>query len=77
MSSAPLIEFNNVTRTFGSGDKTVTSVDDVILRVDRGEVLERQRLGQGHAPRITGTSTGFRPLGRPSFNRSGGVAHHR
>ncbi|MGJ9407099.1 methionine ABC transporter ATP-binding protein [Nesterenkonia aurantiaca] len=38
MSTAPLIEFNNVSRTFGTGDKTVTAVEDVSLRVDRGEV---------------------------------------
>ncbi|GAA1150799.1 methionine ABC transporter ATP-binding protein [Nesterenkonia lutea] len=38
MSSGPLIEFRNVSRTFGTGDKTVTAVDDVSLRVDRGEV---------------------------------------
>ncbi|MCH8561513.1 methionine ABC transporter ATP-binding protein [Nesterenkonia sp. LB17] len=38
MSTAPLIEFNRVSRTYGTGDKTVTAVDDVSLRVDRGEV---------------------------------------
>ena len=38
MSTPPLIEFNNVSRTFGTGDKTITAVDDVSLRVDRGEV---------------------------------------
>ncbi|MBE1515249.1 methionine ABC transporter ATP-binding protein [Nesterenkonia halotolerans] len=38
MSSASLIEFRNVSRTFGTGNKTITAVDDVSLTVDRGEV---------------------------------------
>ena len=35
----PLIEFRNVTRTFGQGERAVTAVDDVSLSVDRGEVF--------------------------------------
>lgn len=35
----PLIEFRGVTRTFGEGERAVTAVDDVSLRVHRGEVL--------------------------------------
>ncbi|SMY11451.1 methionine ABC transporter ATP-binding protein [Brevibacterium jeotgali] len=33
-----LIEFRDVTRTFGKGEKAVTAVDDVSLHVDRGEI---------------------------------------
>lgn len=38
MSSPSLIEFRNVTRTFGKGERAVAAVDDVSLHVDRGEV---------------------------------------
>ncbi|WP_029088186.1 methionine ABC transporter ATP-binding protein [Brevibacterium album] len=39
MSSDHLIEFKEVTRTFGSGERAVTAVDRVSLHVDRGEVF--------------------------------------
>ncbi|MFL1430871.1 MULTISPECIES: methionine ABC transporter ATP-binding protein [unclassified Nocardiopsis] len=38
-SGETLIEFRDATRVFGRGDRAVTAVDAVSLRVDRGEVF--------------------------------------
>ncbi|CPT31197.1 Methionine import ATP-binding protein metN [Mycobacteroides abscessus] len=36
---APLIQFQNVTKTFQVGKKTVTAVDDVSLDIGSGDVF--------------------------------------
>ncbi|MEU6644363.1 methionine ABC transporter ATP-binding protein [Saccharomonospora sp. NPDC046836] len=39
MTATPLIEFRNVSRTFSTGGRTVTAVDDVDLTIEAGEIF--------------------------------------